>query len=868
MSIARMVGSSAAQTLTGLAALTVTVASIAVIEWQEHEDAKKLAAIKAALEQARGFFSNIIVPGYKSEKVISLPDFWDMKDPAKPKSMFLALENLRQMVNANGTSKPVLHAYDNAIRSALKGYFLFYEVCYWRDFGKNSDDAVTQVVLRNLMYLLSEHCTKFEGYGLDVRIMDVMIEYNEAFAAAHEERTRYLTPVNESLVMARNALLEHSKKLSLEETIEDAWTPCKQVTEGLMADITQLLTLTDLRKYTDFAKPELLAEGVVKAEFFKWFHFGTHPQRIDLVESEFKRDFMLAVQDYMSITKLEMGTPPKPPVMLSTKDQAKLEKKKKEEMLNFFKSIDNFLTRVSNQSADYDPQKPITLVPISKQTILNKRSETINNLIKLFRKMSSILKILYRAYEYANYVGPQLASTDPTVNNNDSLYVVYVLDGFNKTVKQLTKTVDTDLKNIITAFQGAMLHPEERKLYNSILNHVLTIQGEVFERINAILKDKLQQKPDEVNRQIQKEKHALLSFVHSLAVIENIHTPFEIIPPPMTASASASDSTVPEEKHFLLQTVDVEMQTDIASSDIEHHTSGNKGFFSRLLSSPKPLSVEVGTDPAEITVPPPAEEKNDTISIGVDIEIQTEIASSHIENHRAENHSFFSKLFPPRPILTDSGTHTSEIEALKPKEIKDDTPPAVDSSPQSSSVSHTTPLLDKSNQNNAEPESVPTFESIDAMLTSIKTNIENKSHPNDLKRFNAIYNALSELRYHASKLQNERLTCRHERASLLKSLVYAVAHSMNEFLKQPHTNWLSSAVRDLSQDIQEEIADAKYRSLSRMQPVGGGRFFCNTPTTIRKIHALQSRLTNLVEHFTPQQPIIDQHASKVALSKH
>jgi hypothetical protein len=838
MTIARMVGSSAAQALTGGAALVLTVAVAAAVEWKEHEDAKKLQSIKDDVEQARAYFGNVVVPGYKSTKILKLPDFWDMTNPEKPKSMFLTLETIRQMVNAPGSSKPVLHVYDNAVRSILRGYFLFYETCYSRWIGGATDNANTLVKLRNLILLVSEHFSKFEGYGLDIRLLEALQEYNEAFAEGHEERTRYLMPINANIVEARNALLEHSKSLSFEETIEDAWPVCKQVTEGIMFDLTQLLTQKNLRKFAEFAKPDLLALGVVKAEFFKWFHFGTHPQRIDLVDSEFKREFMDAVKDYMDITRLGVNTPSKPPVLLPAKEQAKLDKKKKEEMLNFFKDVENFLTRVSDQnvaqvsgqSAVNDPQKPIGLVPVATQPTLDKRSESIRNLIKAFRKMTNILKILYNAYEYANYVGPQLAASDPDVNNNDSLYVVHVLNGFNVTVKQLAKIVETDLNNVITSFQGAMLDPDERKLYRSILDHVLTMKGEVFERINDIIKDKLQQKPDAINRQIQKEKHALLSFVHGLAAAENIQTPFEIIQPGQAASSSVSDSAVPEEKHPLLKTVDVEIQTDIASSDIEHHTSENKGFFSKLFL-PKQILADIGTQTLKTEAPKSQEVKDDSL-------FGSAMPTS-------------SSITTPRPLpvlLPVDGLGTS--------------------SQQSSSVSHTTPLLDKSNRSDAEPEFVPTFENLDAMLASIKTNIENKSHPNDLKRFNAIYNAISELRYHASQLQNERLTCRHERASLLKSLVYALAHSMDEFLKQPHTNWVSNAVSSLSQDIHDEIADSKYRSLSRMQPVGLGRFFYNTPTTIRKINDVQSRLTNLVEHFRSQQPVNDQPVHRSVLSKH
>jgi hypothetical protein len=912
MTIARMVGSSAAQALTGGAALVLTVAVAAAVEWKEHEDAKKLQSVKDDVEQARSYFGNVIVPGYKSTKVLKLPDFWDMTNPEKPKSMFLPLETIRQMVNAPGSSKPVLHVYDNAVRSILRGYFLFYETCYSRWIGGSADDANTLVKLRNLILLVSEHFSKFEGYGLDIRLLEVLQEYNEAFAEGHEERTRYLIPINESIVEARNALLEHSKKLSFEETIEDAWPICKQVTEGIMSDLTQLLTQKNLRKYTEFAKPELLEQGIVKAEFFKWFHFGTHPQRIDLVDSEFKREFMDAMKDYRDITRLSVIPPSKPPVQLSIKEQAKLDKKKKEEMLDFFKGVENFLTRVSDQnvvqgspqSPGNDPQKPIKLVPVTNQPILDNRSNSIRNLIKTFRKMTNILKILYRAYEYANYVGPQLASIDPDVNNNDSLYVVHVLNGFNVSVKKLAKVVETDLNNIITSFQGAMLDPDERKLYRSILDHILTMKGEVFERINDIIKDKLQQKPDDADREIQKEKHALLSFIHDLAIAENIQTPFTVIQQGQQASSSVSHSSAPEEKHALLKTVDVDIQTDIASSDIEHHTAENKGFFSKIFSSPTPHSVEMGTDPIGGEV---EEEKHDnnstpaathpdilprTVLVGIDSQIQTEIASSDVLHHTIEDHGFFSKLFPSKWILADVGTQTVETESSKSKEVKDDslfgnvviTPSSatmprsqpvllpVDgvgtSSPQSSPISHTTPLLDKSNRSDAEPESVSTFEDIDAMLASIKTNVENKSHPNDLKRFNAIYNAISELRYHASKLQNERLACRHERASLLKSLVYAVAHSVDEFLKQPHTSWISNTVSSLSQDIHAEIADSKYRSLSRMQPVGMGRFFYNTPATMRKIHEVQSKLTNLAEHFTPQQPTNEQTVSRRTLSKH
>jgi hypothetical protein len=887
MAMVRMIGSSAAQALTGGAALVLTVGVAAAIEWKEHEDAKKLAGITVANEQAKSYFSNIIIPGYKSVKTLSLTDFWDMTDPKKPKSMLLPLAVIESMVKASGSGKPVLHTYENELSSSLTGLLTFYKTVFNRDFGKAEADDVTPVVLRNLIFIISEHCMKFSGYALDIRILEVIQEYIEAFCEGHEERTRYLTPVCASLVKARNALIEHSKKLSLEETIEDAWNPSKEATKGLMSDLTQLLTDAKLRAFTDLAKPELLAKGVVKPEFFKWFHFGTHPQRIDLVGSEFTREFMDAVKDYMDIATLEVMKKPSPPLHLSAKDQAKLEKKQHEEMLDFFKNMDNFITRVSSQRDESDPLKPITLEPIADQATRDSRAETIRKLITLFRKMSSILKILYRIYEYANYVGPQLAADPnnktPGVNNDDSLFVVYVLSGFNALVKQQGSEVENDLKNIITAFQGAMLRKEERVLYNSILGHVRTIQGEINERINAILKGKLEQKPDDVNRQIQKEKHALLSFVHDLATAENIQTPFEVVSSSQAASSVPASASLPlEEKSHplihLLKTHDIGVQTEIASAELEDHATGSDGFFSKLFHR-QPARMDFSGQTNDVVIAEEEKQKqgssaasSSTRIMMQDIDIQTEIASIEPAHHDAGTDSFFTRFLHRKsaPLMIDFNVQTdaemkqsdsssaasSSVHQAAVEERKDDFPATLPSklppliSQPTTPVSNTQPLLSGHAPDEASSQTDPTIEEIDALLKTIKTHMAG-SHNADWRLYDGVYKAVNELRYHASKLQNQREIFRHERATLLKSLTYEVCKIMKDFFAKPRNEWADQVI-NLSHDINDEFAEAKYSALSTMQPVGVKRFFSNTPTTICKINDVKSKLISLAEHFTPQ----------------
>jgi hypothetical protein len=310
-------GSPAAVALASLAVLVVGGVALGLHEYDKHKSKKNMDRIKKILELHKEFLVNISETGFDEHP--SLPAPFVLDDNEKPSSASALKLNAairRDLVKDKSiNSDSFLIQYGRHIKNAKMHILGFYDARLNPDersgFTKGYDEDITSNVLTYLLIMLSEHCTKFEGYQADMAYLGGLIKFINAFASLPREgalsskdprkRQRFerLKHACKELRKARKLLIDHSNSRTLKSYVDELMSASyKEFLPDLSNLFAKFIVPEKDWQHVDAAIPELIASGFVRPDY-KNSHTIFHQSAIAIPDSIFKTWLQQITANYL-----------------------------------------------------------------------------------------------------------------------------------------------------------------------------------------------------------------------------------------------------------------------------------------------------------------------------------------------------------------------------------------------------------------------------------------------------------------------------------------------------------------------------------------------------------------------------------------
>lgn len=310
--------SMAAMALVGVGALVVAGVSLARHEYNKHQSEKHLAKVKEILELYNEYLVDI--PGTGLQERSSLPPPFLLNDKGKPTEA-TALKLNTAIRNDLIRDKSVntdafLNQYSHHIQNAKIHLVSFYDARLNKNernsFTQGKEDDVTSSVLTYLLVMLSEHCTKFEGYQADIAYLEAIIRFTNAYASLprqsvleasdpkKRQRFERLKQVCKELRQAKKLLIDHSHSRTLKSFVDELMS---LTGKSLIPDLSRLFAKCIVPEkewsFIDAATLEVLADGLVRQEYHNT-HTILHQDEIKIPDSIFKEWLQSILVNYLN----------------------------------------------------------------------------------------------------------------------------------------------------------------------------------------------------------------------------------------------------------------------------------------------------------------------------------------------------------------------------------------------------------------------------------------------------------------------------------------------------------------------------------------------------------------------------------------
>lgn len=350
------IASPAALTLSSAAVVATLIAgsvAFAKHEYNKHKTKKHLKQVKEVLDLYKTYL--IDIPTKSAGERLTLPPPFDLdstENPALATALKLNKAIRKDLVKDKSiNSDSFLNEYSLHIRNAKTHLLGFYDSRLSSErsaFTRGTENDVTSSILTYLLIILSEHCTRFEGYQADIAYLEAIIKFINAFASVprdslletsdpkKRQRFERLTPVCKELRKAKKLLLDHSTSRSLKSYIDELSSACsKTLIPDLLGLFTKFIVKEEDWQHVDSATPSWLINGIIRPEY-KNIHTVLPQREIKIPDSIFKEWLQRATANY-----LDYEIPETAPIELSEKNLYKIK--------NLFKICHNFLTLKSPQ---------------------------------------------------------------------------------------------------------------------------------------------------------------------------------------------------------------------------------------------------------------------------------------------------------------------------------------------------------------------------------------------------------------------------------------------------------------------------------------------------------------------------------------
>ncbi len=503
----------------GAAAIAGTV--FATNEYNEHKKKSHLRQIKE-IEAIRGRRLKLILPGTTQEIPLCCIFQFDKDNPDKAKSSSFSKEELLQLVNARAPIDIALSTYSDAITSAMQQIYAFYLARLERKnyFKRGTEDDITSAVLRYLIRMLHDYGKKFEGYSRSILILNGIQGFINEFSLLHNEnseRHSRLQSVCNKISEAITELSQHSKKLSLDELIGEAWPDCDEVTRKMMINFTKLITPTDQWTYIDRAwDPLLISQGIIQPEFEDG-HWGTHRRAVFLLVSAFSDNLKkISTNFYKAKSNQDLFSE-----SIEEGDEHNLkingftEKQKIKSYEVLQEACHNFITMTAKLKKSYSANA--ALIPISDPIQLEQRAGLLHDFSNLINQMVSCIKLFFRLSKYSKAMG-ELFVTNP----NNGQFIFDVLLALGELVGNNINSLEFEFTKISEGFKNASLAPAQRDLLDDIKQNLVTARTQLGASIERILKHRNIINYTQVKTQINLDDHTLLAIAHNVALTHGI----------------------------------------------------------------------------------------------------------------------------------------------------------------------------------------------------------------------------------------------------------------------------------------------------------------------------------------------------------
>ncbi len=288
-------GSAAAVALATVTSLVVAGVVYTRYEYNRHQSEKHMKRVREIMELYRKYLVEITSPGMKEHPTLPPPftiqQLSDSKaaDSKADESPYVALrlnQAIRKdlMQDKSISTDTFLLPYSEHIKSAKQHIMGFYDDRL--DSGQRSlwtkGDAndVTSSVLTYLLIILSEHCTNFQGFDVDIAILDGIISFIRGFislprdtrleSSSPQKRQRFerLKATVRELCLAQRVLRDHSSARTMKSYVDELMSSCnKDLIPGLIKLFAKLIVPEKEWKFVDTATTDLIAAGLLRPAY-------------------------------------------------------------------------------------------------------------------------------------------------------------------------------------------------------------------------------------------------------------------------------------------------------------------------------------------------------------------------------------------------------------------------------------------------------------------------------------------------------------------------------------------------------------------------------------------------------------------------
>ncbi len=308
----------AAIALTGLAAVVVSGVAVAKHEYNKYKSQKHLNKIKQVLKFHNEYLVDILDTGFPEHPSLPPPFILDDKDnPASATALKLNEAIRRDLVKDKSINNDsFLNQYSRHIKNAKTHILGLYDVRLSKDersqFTRGTAEDVTSSVLTYLLVMLSEHCTKFEGYQADIVYLEGIIRFITAYASIprhsffessdpkKRQRFERLKLVCKELRKAKKLLLDHSNSRTLKSYVDELMSAAsKDLIPELSSFFAKFIIAEEKWIHVDSATLELLAKGLIRQEY-KNSHTLLSQNEVDIPDSIFKHWLQMILAHYLN----------------------------------------------------------------------------------------------------------------------------------------------------------------------------------------------------------------------------------------------------------------------------------------------------------------------------------------------------------------------------------------------------------------------------------------------------------------------------------------------------------------------------------------------------------------------------------------
>lgn len=404
-----------------------------------YEEKKHLKEIEIINQLYETYLKRIPIPN-RNEVSVAFPPIFQFKTDEKKSVNVEFMHYTDEQIRKAGKNTPsntntALIPYQEKIKMALlklKEYYLVRDKKYHED--------ITSAVIVWLINMLETHILNFEGYDYDIAYIDAINKFINAFASLSQdkksEHVTHLTNVYVLLNEARNSLIEHNEKLSLEEMMGELRTACHKKSEAMQKHFIKLTTPEKHWPHVETATLDEISKGLLLGKYTHQglFNLDINDSAVKLQDSFIKKWIMQlanyhnkSLNDKAELSKTDV-LPPSQSFLypsLARYNELKANKKRSEaedrelktiendfeKLEELFKNCDNFFTR------EKDPKTKegelVKLTPIKSKEKLIERVKALAEFAELIHELISLQYLCLHIINSIKQLG-QIDAKNPT----------------------------------------------------------------------------------------------------------------------------------------------------------------------------------------------------------------------------------------------------------------------------------------------------------------------------------------------------------------------------------------------------------------------------------------------------------------------